>query len=260
MRHPRKPTDVLVILDYGMPMHHEGKYGTSVFDSSFRSTAQIGYSVRQYARGFVRCSGRNERSHLSLGVGTSNYGPDVSYRHGQRWGYMISHINRWLRARGLSRFVRTAGANDIEPGWRGPEVTRRWIRGYSSHTNQPYYYFGGAAGCPPYSSCLGEWTMEDVWYAAWGSRHAVPVPEIYAGSGANALQWYRLSLYGYRTHGRPMRIAGVMSQAGACTRYRDCAGMANRPSQAFSQLYRALNGDPRTAQAIRWVTDITWRN
>jgi len=260
LRHRNEQTDALVILDYGMPMHHRGRFGTSVFGSSFRSTDQIAYSVRQYARGFVRCSGRSEGSHLSLGVGTSNYGPAVSYRHGQHWGSMVSEVNRWFAAQRMDRFVRAAGADDIEPGWRGPEVTRRWIRGYASRTDQPYYYFGGAAGCPPYSSCLGDWTMEDVWFAAWGSGHAVPVPEIYADSGANALQWYRLSLYGYRAHGRPMRIAGVMSQAGSCTRHRHCLGMANRPGEAYSQLYQALNGDPRTAQPIRWVTDITWRD
>jgi hypothetical protein len=259
LRHERGATDALVILDYGMPMHFRSQFGASVF-RSFRSTKQIAHSVRQYARGFVSCSGRVIGNRLSLGVGTSNFGSDVTYRHGQEWGSMVAGIGRWTRARALDGWVDVAGANDIEPGWRGPDVTRRWIKGYASRTDRPYYFYGGAAGCPPYASCLGPWTTEDVWYAAWGSRHALPVPEVYAGSGANALQWYHLSLYGYRHHGERMRIAGVMSQAGSCTRHRDCAGMANRPGQAYSQLYRALNADPRTAQPIRWVTDITWQN
>jgi hypothetical protein len=259
VRREQRPTDALVILDYGMPMHPRGKFGASVF-RSFRNTAQISWSVRRYARGYVTCSNRVIGNRLSLGVGTSNYGSDVTYRHGQAWGAMVDGIGRWLRERALEGWVDVAGANDIEPGWRGPGPTRRGIRGYASRTDRPYYYYGGAAGCPPYASCLGRWTVEDVWYAAWGSRHALPVPEVYSGTGANALQWYRLSLYGYVHHGEPIHIAGVMSQAGSCTRGRNCAGMANRPGQAFSQLYRALNGDPRTAQPIRWVTDITWRN
>jgi hypothetical protein len=254
-----EPTDTLVILDYGTPVHRRGLFGASVF-GSFRNTRQIAWSVRQYARGYVACSHRVIGNRLSLGVGTNNYGSDVTYRHGRAWGSMISGIDGWLGDHALDGWVDVAGADDIEPGWRGPAVTRRWINGYTSRTNRPYYYFGGAAGCPPYASCLGPWTVQDVWYAAWGSHHAVPVPEVYADSGANALQWYRLSLYGYQHHGSPIRIAGVMSQAGACTRHRDCAGMSNRPDQAYAQLYRALNGDSRTAQPIRWVTDITWRN
>jgi hypothetical protein len=258
-RHATGHLDTLVILDYGMPMHFRSRFGASVF-GSFRSTKQIAYSVRQYVRGYVLCSKRKAGSRLSLGVGTSNYGSDVTYRHGQQWGAMVHQIGRWLRSKDWDRLVAVSGANDIEPGWRGPDVTKRWIRGYASRTEDPYFFYGGAAGCPPYDACLGPWTMEDLWYAAWGSHHALPVPEVYAGSGANALQWYRLSLYGYQHHGERMHIAGVMSQNGSCTRHRDCAGMANRPKQAFSQLYRALNGDSRTAQSIRWVTDITWRN
>jgi hypothetical protein len=242
-----------------MPVHHRGRFGASVF-RSFRSTKQIAYSVRQYARGFVGCSRPKNGTHLALGVGTSNYGSAVTYRHGQQWGSMVAHIGRWLRSRRMDEWVDVTGANDIEPGWRGPDVTRRWIKGYASRTARPYFYYGGAAGCPPYDSCIGPWTMEDVWYAAWGSHHAVPVPEVYAGSGVNALQWYHLSLYGYQQHGQRMQIEGVMSQAGSCAGHRDCLGMANRPEQAYSQLYRTLNGDPRTAQPIRWVTDITWRN
>jgi hypothetical protein len=258
-RHAKHDLDTLVILDYGMPMHYRRRFGASVF-GSFRSTKQIAYSVRQYVRGYALCSEHERGSRLSVGVGTSNYGGDVTYRHGQQWGAMVAGLGRWLRSKGLEGLVDVSGANDIEPGWRGPDVTKRWIRGYASRTDTPYFFYGGAAGCPPYEACLGSWTMEDLWYAAWGSRHALPVPEVYAGSGVNALQWYRLSLYGYRHHGKPMRIAGVMSQAGSCTRHRDCTGMANQPKQAFSQLYRALNGDPRTAQSIRWVTDITWRS
>jgi len=173
---------------------------------------------------------------------------------------LVERVNAWLADRGLSRRVRAFGANDIEPGWRGPAATRRWIRGYATRTRVPYFDFGGAAGCPPYRRCLGDWTVEDVWYAAWGSRLAIPLPEMYAESGINARQWYRLSLYSYLEHGERMHIAGVMSQAGACAGHRDCAGLRNRPDDAFAQLYRALNSDRRTAQPLRWVTDITWRN
>jgi hypothetical protein len=259
VRRGRQRRDALVILDYGRPMHHKGRFGTSAF-GPFRTTPQIANSVQKYARGYVQCAGRHAPSRLRIGVGTSNYGRDVTYRHGQLWGKLVEHVNHWLASHNLRDRVVATGANDIEPGWRGPVATRRWIRGYASRTRMPYYDYGGAAGCPPYSDCLGDWTMEDMWYVAWGSGLGIPLPEVYAESGINALQWYHLSLYAYRHHRQPMRIAGVMSQAGACRSRTGCAGLKNSPARAYAQMYRALNADSRTAQPLRWVTDITWRN
>jgi hypothetical protein len=100
--------------------------------------------------------------------------------------------------------------------------------------------------------------MEDVWWVAWGSRSAWPLPEIYTNSGSQAQQWYELSLYSYRRHGRPMTVAGVLSQRRACRQSTTdpCTGINNTPSRAWSQLWGLLNRDRRTAQTIRWATDI----
>ncbi|MDP9341793.1 MAG: hypothetical protein M3Q23_06750 [Actinomycetota bacterium] len=252
--------DAVVVLDFGMPMHHKGRFGASLFDGVFRNTLFIASAVESYAAGFVRCS-RGSNAHLELAAGTSNYGPDVSYKHGRLWGAMVNRANAWLRERWLAKRVHVAGANDIEPGWDGPGITREWIHSYASIANSPYYYYGGAAGCPPYAQCIGGWTMEDVWYAAWGSGVAVPLPEIYANSGANAAQWYTLSLYSYQHHGKRMDIAGAMTQIQSCRDSHDnCRGMSNHPAAGWSQLWLALNKDSRTAQPLRFLTDIAWRN
>src|SRR5438132_7407056 len=133
-RGPRRP-DALVVLDYGAPMHHKGRYGTSAF-GPFRTTRQIAHSAEEYARGFARCAGRGSHSHLRLGIGTSNYGRDVTFRHGQLWGMLVHRVSLWLSSHRLSGRVQAFGANDIEPGWRGPTATRRWIRGYASRTRK----------------------------------------------------------------------------------------------------------------------------
>ena len=170
-------------------------------------------------------------------------------------------IRQWLEEHWLAKRVHADGANDIEPGWRGPDVTRFWIHGYASVAKAPYYFYGGAGGCPPYGYCVGDWTMEDIWYAAWGSGVALPLPEIYANTGANAEQWYQLSLYSYLHHGRRMDIVGAMTQIQSCRDTHDpCRGISNRPNGGWSQLWMALNRDPRTAQPLRFVTDIAWRN
>ena len=252
--------DALVVLDFGMPMHHKGRFGASVFDGGFRTTNQIAGAVQAYAAGYVRCS-QGSNAHLELAAGTSNYGRDVTFKHGQMWGAMVNHVNGWLEAHWLAKRVHADGANDIEPGWRGPDVTRFWIRGYASVARSPYYFYGGAGGCPPYGYCLGDWTLEDIWYAAWGSGVAVPLPEIYANSGANAEQWHNLSLYSYLHHGQRMEIGGVMTQIQSCRDTHDpCRGISNLPNAGWSQLWMALNQDPRTAQPLRFLTDIAWKN
>jgi hypothetical protein len=86
----------------------------------------------------------------------------------------------------------------------------------------------------------------------------MPLPEIYTNSGSQARQWYRLSLYSYLRHGRAMVIAGVLSQLRACKQSTTdpCTGMNNTPSAAWKQLAGLLNRDRRTAQAVRWATDV----
>ena len=251
--------DALVVLAFGMPMLHRGRFGASLF-GHFANSRKIGGAAVAYARGFGACL-RNAEGHLTLSVGTSNYGRDVTHRHGRNWGSMVNRANRVLKTWGIADTVTVAGGNDIEPGWRGPEATRRWIRGYASVTSTPYYNFGGAAGCPPIGFCQGDWTIEDIWYAAWGSGVAVPLPEIYSNTGSNAEQWYRLSLYSYKAHGERMDIAGAMSQLQSCWDSHDrCRGIRNPPNRSWSQLWHALNRDPRTAQPLRFSTNISWQN
>jgi len=133
------------------------------------------------------------------------------------------------------------------------------VNGYGSVAKHPYFDFGDAAGCPPTGNCIGRWTVEDVWYVSWGGRWALPLPEIYAPNGSSAREWQRLSLYSLQRHGRAMIIAGDMSQRRACRQSADpCRGMNNSPERAWRLLSRALNSEPRTAQSVRWSTDVTW--
>jgi hypothetical protein len=172
---------------------------------------------------------------------------------------MVNDVADWLTSHGLVDRVGIAGANDVELGWNGPRQSRRWVDGYGSVARHPYFDYGDAAGCPPAGRCVGAWRVEDVWYVAWGARWALPLPEIYAPNGSSARQWQRLSLYSTLWHGRPMTIAGVMSQHAACRQSSDpCRGMNNSPERAWRLLSRTLNSDRRTTQTLRWVTDVRW--
>jgi hypothetical protein len=259
VRHHHESPDALVVLAYGAPMHLHGRYGASTY-GHFANTRKIGAAAVAYGRGFAACL-RGSRGHLTLAVGTSNFGPEVTNRHGRIWASMVNRANHSLRSWGIARTVAVDGADDIEPGWRGPVATRSWIAGYKAVTRTPYFNFGGAAACPPFGWCQGNWTTEDVWYAAWGSGLARPLPEIYSNTGSNALEWYRLSLYSYLAHGERMDFAGAMSQLQSCWDSHDrCAGIRNPPQRSWSQLWHVLNHDPRTAQPLRYVTNISWQN
>jgi hypothetical protein len=74
-----------------------------------------------------------------------------------------------------------------------------------------------------------------------------------------AQEWYRLSLYSYQHHDERMTLAGALSQHAACRQSSDpCRGMNNSASKAWHQLYNLLNGDPRTAQQLLWLSDFRW--
>jgi len=249
----------IVVLDFGRAARAHRRFGVSLFGNGFRSTRAVASAAEAYAAGYATCARRAHGAHLVLALGTSNYGGLVSWRHGVEWASMVNDVSDWVGAHGYSGGVAVAGAIDMELGWSGPRHSRWWTNGYGSVAEHPYFDFGDAAGCPPIGNCIGAWTVEDVWYVSWGARWALPLPEIYAPNGSSAREWQRLSLYSERRHGTAMTIAGVMSQHTACRQSRDpCWGMNNSPARAWRLLSRALNSDRRTAQPLRWLTDVRW--
>jgi hypothetical protein len=253
-----KGNSAVAVLGFGRPVKGGNRqWGASLFGNGYRSTDQIQGAAQAYAEGYVDCSRKGLR--LTIAIGTSNYGPGVSYRHGTAWAQMVNAANRWLDDKGYTGRVEFAGANDIELSWNGPRASKDWVRGYDSVAEWPYYNYGDAAGCPPRGDCAGAWTPEDVWFVSWGARTAWPLPQIYTPSGSMAQQWYRLSLYSFLHHGWRMTIAGVLSQRIACHQSSDpCRGMDNSPAKAWGQLSRLLNRDRRTAQHLPWSSDFSW--
>lgn len=258
MKALRGVPDAIVVLAFGRPQRRHGRWGASLFGHRFVSTEAVERAGRAYARGYWRCSDGTP-TRIEVALGTSNYGSAVTLAHGKAWARMVNGANDWLAENGLQPKVRFAGASDIELGWNGPAVSRRWVQGYDSVAEWRFYNFGDAAGCAPRGNCLGAWTQEDVWFVSWGARSAWPLPQIYTESGIMAEQWYRLSLYAFQHHGARMTIVGALSQQAACRQSSDpCWGINNSPQRSWRQLQRLLNRDPRTAQPLRWVTDLRW--
>jgi hypothetical protein len=214
------------------------------------------------AHGFWACS-LGLGSKLTIAIGTSNYGPHVTYGHGQAWGGMVNRANEVLHQKGWSLQVRIEGASDIELSWSSPAVAARWLDGYDDATDHALINFGDAAGCPPAGSSCGssahpEWEQRDVWNLAWGHAPARPLPEIYRNDGIMAEQWHQVARFGVRHRAALMRFRGSMTQHAACREMGCDRSTDNTPSEGWNQLHDALNSGGGTNQTPQFSTDISW--
>jgi hypothetical protein len=280
------PQDNIVILAFGRPRLSNGQYGAQLTDDGmFVTLAEIENAAEQFARGYFNCTGAADTaSRLTVGVGTSNNGDQVTGAHGAEWAKMVGRIRTWLQNNPsgsvpkYSSQVTVVGASDMELGWNSPGITRAWIDGYKNAGVSPtplLYDFGDAEGCPPVGSpgdpsqnqaCNENpdtgWTVDDVRYKSWGAVITRPLPIMYATSGINAEQWKQIALRSYVGHNNDkIRFAGVMTQYQACQTNGPCPGSDNTPDQGWQQLWHQLNdaNDLRLTQNPPWVTDVRWR-
>ncbi len=206
--------NTIVILDFGSPKVVNSQYGADLFWMGPVSITQIKSAVENFGRGYYVCAGGDRGSQIYVGIGTTNYGSTIgsstsqARAHGIAWAQMVNDVNSWLISNGYSSQVHAVGAIDIEPAWNSASVSRAWADGYDAVNLYDYYDFGTADGCatrsdPNRITCGNGWTREDVWYKAYGTRPAFPLPEIYNTRGANAEQWALISLYSVNYNGLP---------------------------------------------------------
>jgi hypothetical protein len=259
-----QPARAMVVLDFGMPVSFgAGSYGASLFSAPAQRTTEIRIAAQEMAHGYFVCT-VGIRPKLTVGIGTSNYGPDVSYDHGRAWGGMVNRANEILRQKGWSLQATIVGASDIELSWSSPTVARRWEDGYATATDARLLNFGDAAGCPPAGSSCGtsahpEWEQSDVWNVSWGHPPAMPLPEIYLNNGVMAEQWHQVARTGLKRSASAMEFAGSMTQYAACREMGCDSSTDNTPSQGWTQLYDSLNVGDGTDQTPPFSTDISWR-
>ncbi len=221
-----------------------------------------------------------EKSKIMVSLGVNNYGSYGTYskdpavraakarEHGIIWSNLVAQLSQWLVEQGYTGQISFSGSVDAEMAWNFPQVTRSWVDGFIAAGNPQnlLYDFGSCDGCPQsdYNDwhVPNGWTQDDVWYIAWGAVSAVPIPLIYTTSGSNARQWQVMSTYAYDRHNK-IRIdfTGSFTQKQSCLQDPSgCAGADNTPLQGHDQFLATLNSDPRTAQTLRWATDILWLN
>jgi len=207
----QKETTGLVVLDFGKLEYRprRGGYGTTTFADRFASNRAITWATKSYARGYSQCLPKHSTAKITLARGTSNYGQSSvpsTYTAGKLWAGATITLAKYLRRHHFDH-VTAAAADDVEPAWdRGFRLTYDFFRGYgqSDHGYLLYNYgsLDGGVG--------GIWKLRQAFYVSGGMRYARAVPEIY--SHEMARQWAELARLSYARYGKPIQLAGVMTQ------------------------------------------------
>lgn len=137
----------VIVLDFGQPWVENSTYGVQLFNSQgFRTLTQVKDAAIAFLGGYWDCSPSG--AHLTLAIGTNNYGLYTNWGHGQAWAQMVNEVDAWIKAEPNYESKETVvGANDIET-WNTASSTRAWVNGYDSVNQQLYYNYGSCDGCP----------------------------------------------------------------------------------------------------------------
>jgi hypothetical protein len=259
----------VVVLDFGEPFLKNGSQGTSDYGAGnpFVSIAQITAAVEGYLDGYALCN-QPATNTLTLAVGTSNYGGNVTAAHAQAWAAMVQALAGYVGTKMYPNET-VAAADDMETGWGGPTATRAWLDAFVAAAGTTAIYdYGDAGGCSQTSyaaaglctaNANGVWSQSDVAYAAGGAGpHVLAMPEIYNTSGATAKQWGWIGS-GAVDAGKPLTFAVVMTQVGSCG--SGCSGLDNTPAQALALMNAQLALHTQTASdVVTLSTDISSAN
>ena len=240
-------------------------YGASLYNGPDATVAQIREAAKQFVQGYRDCAINSPQ--VIFIIATTNFASDperVTNAHGQAWGNMVDDVTSWTISRGYQQLVNVQGGSDIEPSWNSVADTRAWVDGYDAAGTRGMYNLAAADGCPQAGdgkvngACNNGWRQGDVLYVSWLVPSGLPIPQIYTNNSSQAKQWRYIKLYGVVSLSRVMGIQGSLTQRNACLEVGCGADVDNTAAEGWQQLTDQLNADARTAQSVRWSTDISW--
>jgi hypothetical protein len=246
-----------------------GSHGASLYGGPDASVAQLESAAKQFVQGYRDCAISAPQIIFIIATTNDDSDPErVTNAHGQAWANMVDNVAAWTIGRGYQQLVNVQGGSDIEPSFNGKTDTRAWVDGYDFAGNRGMYSLASADGCPLTGNgtangpCNNGWTQGDLLYVSWQVPAGLPLPQIYTNSGSQAKQWRYIKLYGVVSLSRTMIIQGSLTQRNACLERAPACDLAddtdNTAAQGWQQLFDQLNADARTAQSLRWSTDISW--
>ncbi len=293
--------DSIAILDFGkMWVFDSSTYGIRTFGNPNNGWTRQNLSFNQlkdraksYAQGYWNCSGGDNTSHITVGVGTNTFDffnqtfrdqdnlRIIAADFGRNWAKMIEELNQWGAQTGYASQITFVGAIDIEWAgadpedgqfyWQTPHVVEGWVDAFDEYDNKGnavYFNYGACVGCPivpdpnwVYATSL-PWKQENIWKVSWGAQPAFSIPEIYRNDGYLAKQWAAVSKFGALYRGSRIIFSGAMTQMVACQQRggTECNTLDNTPAEGWLQLVTAINAETFTAQPfLQYSTDIKWQ-
>jgi len=252
----------LVILDFGGQQANGS--GTISTANTSPPTTFGDAAIEAFAEVFASsyASEAREGTKLTLGVGTNNSAYDVSAAGGSKWAGVVAIVSRYvLDHPAEAKKVAIWGANDLEPGYSGPQSALQWAHAYVRATRSAYVDYGSADGCSQTShddaSCNNSWHQSTEWSLSWGVA-GIPraltgargAPQIYFGSGA--AQWEQIALYGdiYKS-GRQL-FEGPLDQNTAPVD----GNTTTNSSQAWDDFEQSLESHVATRQTLPYSLSI----
>jgi hypothetical protein len=153
-----------------------------------------------------------------------------------------------------------AGANDVEPGFRGDYThTRSWLNGYLAATTAPFVFNGSADGCSWTAAnrhCNNGWTMAGLYRLAGGAAptRIINLPQIY--NTTMPRQWKYISLTGVNAGQPRINFGGTLTEWTACDQAGGGCGSITG-NYAWQQLWNQLQSASQLkVNSLPYSTDL----
>jgi hypothetical protein len=243
----------LVLLDIGGQDSYDGGVVLSA-TTRFVPYGALVKDVKAYIDGYA--SKQKPSAPVVIAIGTNN-DMDVTRAAGKDWANkvidpLVSYARKYLA-------VTIAGANDIEPGFRGSyRDTNRWLGGYLDATTAPFVFNGSADGCSWTKAgkrCNNGWTMSGLYRLAGGAAptRIINLPQIY--NTTMPKQWKYISLTGVRSGQPRINFGGTLTEWTACDQAGGCGSISG--VYAWQQLWNQLQSDSQLkVKSLPYSTDL----
>ena len=243
----------LILLDIGGQDQFDGGVVLSATTRFIPYTSLVA-DLKAYVDGYA--AGQRPSAPIIIALGTNN-DMDVTTAAGAAWASAVvnpvaAYAHKYLG-------VTVAGANDIEPGFRGTYAqTAQWLGGYLKATSSPFVFNGSADGCAwtvINGSCNNGWTAAGLYHLAAGAApiRSINLPQIY--NDTMAAQWKYISLTGIAASQPRINFGGALTEWTACAQAGSCGSLTG--NEAWAQLWQQLQSAPQThIGSLPYSTDL----
>lgn len=226
----------LVLLDIGGQDSYDGGVVLSA-TTKFVPYPTLVADIKAYVDGYA--SNQKPSAPVTIAIGTNN-DMDVTKAAGRDWANKV--VDPIVAYAAKYPGITIAGANDIEPGFRGTYAqTATWLKGYLAATGAPFVNNGSADGCSwtqPNKHCNNGWTMTGLYQLSGGlaPTRILNLPQIY--NTTMPKQWKYISLTGVNAGQPRINFVGPLTEWTACDQSRSCGSITG--SSAWQQLWNQL--------------------